>query len=195
MRRQKLQIRLHTFQSGFSLIEVLIAGFVLAIGVLGVASLNLAAMKNNADAINRTQAVIAFWDIADRVRANPGADYSVGFNDDPSSSPNCVTSACTTANQLRDYDLSVWKCMLGRSAYENAGGGPCATLDNSDPVADASVNNAMIYSDGEITRNGDRYTVQIWWFDPNSHPSSSGCNPGDKDLANCFSTLVMEFDI
>lgn len=60
-------------QRGVSLLEVLIAVLVLAIGILGVAALQATALRNNQGAAERTQAVIQTYTILDAMRANRDA--------------------------------------------------------------------------------------------------------------------------
>ena len=62
---------------GYSLIEVLIALFVLAVGLLGLAALQTTSFKFNSDSYARTQATLIAYEIIDRIRANPGGAYSV----------------------------------------------------------------------------------------------------------------------
>lgn len=57
--------------AGFTLIEVLIAVVLLAGGLLGLAALQAASLKNNQSAYNRSQATQLAYDMADRIRANP----------------------------------------------------------------------------------------------------------------------------
>ncbi len=57
--------------TGFTLIEVLVTMIIMAIGLLGLAGLQLAAMKSNYSAYQRTQAVIAAYDLIDRFRIAP----------------------------------------------------------------------------------------------------------------------------
>lgn len=66
-------------QRGVSLIEVLVALMVLAVGLLGMAALLGNAMQFNQGAQARTQAVLLANDMAERVRANrPNrADYNM----------------------------------------------------------------------------------------------------------------------
>lgn len=59
-------------QLGVSLLEVLVAVLVLAIGVLGAAQLQLAALRYNASAAHATQASFIAYDMLDRLRANAG---------------------------------------------------------------------------------------------------------------------------
>ena len=58
-------------QGGVSLLEVMIAVLVLAVGVLGAASLQLNAIRYSASAGHSTQAALAARDMLDRMRANP----------------------------------------------------------------------------------------------------------------------------
>ncbi len=56
--------------TGFTLIEVLIAMLVLAVGLLGLAGLQATSLRNNQSAYNRSQATQLAYDLADRMRAN-----------------------------------------------------------------------------------------------------------------------------
>ena len=56
--------------TGFTLIEVLIAMLVLAVGLLGLAGLQATSLKNYQSAYNRSQATQLAYDLADRMRAN-----------------------------------------------------------------------------------------------------------------------------
>ena len=56
--------------AGFTLIEVLIALLILAIGVLGVAALQFKGLRYSHDANIRSQINFLAWDLADRMRLN-----------------------------------------------------------------------------------------------------------------------------
>jgi len=57
-------------QAGFSLVEVMIAVFVLAIGLLGAAGMQLSALKYTDSSRMNSQASFIVYDIIDRMRAN-----------------------------------------------------------------------------------------------------------------------------
>jgi type IV pilus modification protein PilV len=56
--------------AGFTLLEVLVAVLVLAIGLLGLARLQMTVMKSNQSAYLRSQASLLAYDISERMRAN-----------------------------------------------------------------------------------------------------------------------------
>jgi type IV pilus assembly protein PilV len=59
-------------QRGFSLIEVLVAMLILAIGLLGLAALQTQGVRFNHDAYVRTSATVLAYDIVDKMRLNRG---------------------------------------------------------------------------------------------------------------------------
>lgn len=62
-------------QSGMTLIEVLVSVLILAIGLLGAAAIQLNALKYTDSSRIGTQASFVAYDMMDRIRANPDADY------------------------------------------------------------------------------------------------------------------------
>ena len=64
-------------QNGVTLIEVLVAVLILGVGVLGVAMLQLNALKQTDSAMRSTQVSFIAQDLLERVRANPDANYAL----------------------------------------------------------------------------------------------------------------------
>ncbi len=110
---------------GFSMVEALVALVVLCVGMLGMASLQMVAIRTSGSAISRMQAVNLASDIGDRIRANRNAGTAYEFdsagNDDEGegegegdgeeeeTSISCVgTSQNCTASQMASYDLAEW---------------------------------------------------------------------------------------
>lgn len=107
---------------GFSLIEVLVAVFVIAIGVLGVGSAQLISIKNNQSAYYRSQANFMAMDILDRMRANPeGVQNGSYANIDTAAVnaspdlPGCAaeSSGCTPA-AIAAADARQWAANFSR---------------------------------------------------------------------------------
>lgn len=61
---------------GFTLVETMVALVVLAVGMLGIAGLYVTTLKSGGGAIYRMQAVNLAADLADRIRANRGANVA-----------------------------------------------------------------------------------------------------------------------
>ena len=55
---------------GFTLIEVLISMVILAIGLLGLAGIQMMGLQNNLSSYHRGQATLLVYDMADRMRTN-----------------------------------------------------------------------------------------------------------------------------
>jgi len=67
-------------QAGVGLVEVMIAVLVLAIGLLGIAALQAITLKNSGSSIQRTQAMVHVYGMADTLRANKSrlASFNTG---------------------------------------------------------------------------------------------------------------------
>jgi type IV pilus assembly protein PilV len=59
-----------TLQKGFSMVEVLIAAVVLSVGMLGVAGLQIRALRHNQSSLERALAVVEIHAMADALRAD-----------------------------------------------------------------------------------------------------------------------------
>jgi type IV pilus assembly protein PilV len=65
---------------GFTLVEVMVTLFIVAVGVLGVTGLQLASMRSNHSAFLRSQATLAAYALTDRVRTDPASFRGVKFD-------------------------------------------------------------------------------------------------------------------
>lgn len=104
-----------SLQKGFTLIEILVAALVLAIGILGMTTMMLSSLKSDQSAYYRSLASAYAYDMADRIRKNqdwardnPGYD-AINTNNDAPGLPTCVTDAqgCDKAT-LVDLDIREW---------------------------------------------------------------------------------------
>ncbi len=153
---------------GFSLFEVLVAVFVLAIGILGVVGLQVVSLQNNRGALFRAEAAQLASDIIDRIRANPGANYApLAIGADPPAAPDCEANACSAA-QMATFDQAQWKCSLGGFAANAV----CAGF---------GIQGALPGGDGSITLNGTVYTIRVQWQDANNQ-----CNQIQATPEICF---------
>ena len=119
----------HNRSRGFSLIEVLVALFVLSVGMMGVAALFVSSLQYGGSAILRTRAVNFADDMADRIRANAaaGASYVTALTDAGTNSKYCsdtgaaVAAACTE-DELAVHDVYLWKQAITGAATGLPGG-------------------------------------------------------------------------
>jgi type IV pilus assembly protein PilV len=110
-------------QSGFSMVEVLVALVVLAIGLLGIAALYLNSLQSGRTAIYRTQAITLAADLADRIRMNrtAGAGYGTLFADAEAAVAACTTIGGCSDIDLASTDLANWKASIAQQLPNGQG--------------------------------------------------------------------------
>jgi type IV pilus assembly protein PilV len=100
---------------GFTLVEVMVAMAVLAVGLLGIAKLSLGTVQSNGSAFMRTQATELIQQIVDDMRANEPQAASGGYNitlgTNPGAAPACITGTCSAA-LIATFDLARWYTQL-----------------------------------------------------------------------------------
>lgn len=103
--------------SGYTLIEVLVAVVVLSIGLLGVGKMVLYAARANGSAYMRSEATEQAYAILDYMHANRIAaatgNYDIAIGVTPPAGASCFGGApCTTPSAIANYDLAQWKTQL-----------------------------------------------------------------------------------
>lgn len=138
-------------ERGFTMVEVLVALAVLAIGLLGIAALYLDSLRAGRTAIYRTQAVNLAADLGDRIRANRGAvvSYEAALADDPDTVPACDSGGPCTRDEMAQNDLAVWKDSL--AALLPAGEGSVAVTPGNPSVYVITVQWTEPGTDGALT--------------------------------------------
>lgn len=106
---------------GFTLVEVMVTLFIIGIGALGVAGLQLAAMRSNQSAFLRSQATLAAYALVDRMRTEPAAFMDAKLNTSDSLGTTPTTSA--------EAGFRAWAQELAALRLEAAEGQPLAELD------------------------------------------------------------------
>ena len=97
-------------QSGFTLIEIMIALFVLSVGVLGTTALLLRGQfEARQDNYASTAAMLA-QGMADRMRANIQGVYANDYDalNSHMSSPGCIASGCGSTTLVAQNDSFEW---------------------------------------------------------------------------------------
>ncbi len=140
------------YAKGFTLVEVLIALVVLAIGLLGMASLMMNSLQSSQGAYLRSQASLLTYDIVERMRANRGQAtssdaYTLTENAAATSDPGCKNSGCSSTAQAQ-LDLHEWR----------------TALEEGIPGATATIGRA----------NGNEYTIKILWEESSAPQTPEG---------------------
>jgi type IV pilus assembly protein PilV len=125
-------------QKGFSLLEALITIVVVAIGLLGVAGMQVASIKLADLSQTRATGTVLMNDIIDRIRANRGAalDYATAFG-----------STATAGGTLAERDINAWKTLVRD---------PARGLSNGD-------GQVVVAVDAACTANCISVTVTLRW--------------------------------
>ena len=105
-------------QQGLSLIEVLIAALILAIGLLGIAAMQAVTLKNSQSAFDRTQAVVLSYSMFDAMRANAAAARAGGYT----LARTCTVPAAGGTLVSRDQNLWI------QSLKDTMGDSACGTI-------------------------------------------------------------------
>ena len=121
-------ISLHKRDRGFTLIEVLVAVVVMAIGLLGVASLQIGSVKRAQDAYARSQAAFLAYSIADAMRVNlPSARaglYDLSAADpSPMIAVTCIGEGATCSPaELATFDVAQWRTAIAAQLVDGNSG-------------------------------------------------------------------------
>ncbi len=124
---------------GFSLLEVLIAVVVLSIGLLGIAGLQLSALRFTHNAELIYQAALQANDMVERIRANSVGMQNGDYNSisGTTSDPGCIETNCTTS-QMAQTDHYQW----------------------------AKANEALLPEGvGTVVGNGTNFTITVNWIE------------------------------
>ncbi|MCH8619687.1 type IV pilus modification protein PilV [Undibacterium sp. TS12] len=124
-------------QKGVSMVEIIVTMVIVAIGLLGVASLQANTLKYLKSANYRSEATQAAYDISDRMRANGQAikdkdtgaapnfyNYQTPYATTIASLPTvpgCANSNNCTPQEVANKDVAEWLRTLGTRMYGGAG--------------------------------------------------------------------------
>lgn len=157
-------------QRGVSLIEVLVAVLVLALGVIGAAGMQLTAMRTARQSGFQTAAVQLASELADKMRANDkqmkladgdnpflGLDYKSALDGEPTP-PNklCHASNCNPG-ELAKFDIYEWTKRLKAALPE----GRARVCRDAEPWSDSK--GALTWSCTSGAGNGTAVVVKVGW--------------------------------
>lgn len=141
--------------AGFTLIEVLVAVIIFSIGLLGIASLQVAGLRFAGASQHRAVATTQAQNMTDRMLANlPGVadgDYNITGSMPTSFDTDCSGNDCTSA-ELSTYDLVTWN---QQNADVLPSGDGVICLDSTPNDGDSS--------DWACDDTGSVYAIKLEW--------------------------------
>jgi len=102
----KTKLPIKKTQKGFTLLESLMALFVLSIGMLGVAGMQIQSMQAGNVAKQRMLAVTYNEELLERIRSNPAG---IRFYANAAASRGCSSGTVCNAQEMAEDDLLIWQ--------------------------------------------------------------------------------------
>lgn len=136
--------------AGFTLIEVLVAMLVLAVGMLGIAAMQMRGLQFSHDAYLRSQVSVLAYDIADRMRINRDslATYTGDFTVTTTLPTGCNNAVATPAN-----DILCWRTRVSEAL-------PPTSIANITDIGGGEFNVRLGWNDRDGTARNVDYTFQ-----------------------------------
>ncbi|MBT8435461.1 MAG: type IV pilus modification protein PilV [Gammaproteobacteria bacterium] len=155
-------------QQGVTLIEAMIALLVISVGLLGIASLQITAMSQNASSLNHSQAVWFAYNMSDRIRANTAAQFNNynGINTSTGYTQDCMTLNCSDA-QMVVADAADWETMV-------------ETLPSGQGIITSSPDAIL----------GTVLQVTVMWDDDGTGAGGTNCGPDPAVDLTCYTLTV-----
>lgn len=165
------QYSVSSSQTGFTIIEMLIAVLVISIGLLGMAGLQTSGIQQSHNSYLKTQASMLAYDMADRMRSNlqgvnAGNYDAVDSMDSPvSSTPGCISgnTACSSS-ETASYDVYQWT--------------------NKD--AEGSIASLLPSGYGMVSENGGVFTITVLWDEARTGATGTNCGTDYTVDLKCF---------
>lgn len=144
-------------QQGFTLVEVMVAFMVMAIGLLGVIGLQSTAIRNNFHSSAQMQAVLLTKEMADLVRANPLAMTNLSYNNVVGANISaCASASGCNGDEMAQYDKYLWDRRIIENLGADAEGVVCI---------DSTPNDGESAASPACDNTGRLWVVKLWWVD------------------------------
>ena len=117
-----MQLVMRVRLTGFTLIEVLVTILIVAVGLLGLAALQVNTLNKQFETLQRAQVTAMVEDMASRIRMNPSEAKSGAYY---------VSASGTNCGSLlgADRDLCEWNAMMSGASVVDDGVNLAAPLD------------------------------------------------------------------
>jgi type IV pilus assembly protein PilV len=175
--------------AGFTLLEVLVSMVVIALGLLGLAGLQVRLQQAEFESYQRSQAIVLLYDMVDSIRANKAAascfaittNTTAGtpyYGTGSASLPSCVASI-TSYNTLASTARAQWDDLL-KGAAEKSGTTSVGSMIGARGCVSYGGSSSEILSGGVSIAGTGIYTVAVSW---------QGTGDSSVPTANCANGL------
>lgn len=145
-------------QRGFTIVEALVALVVLAVGMLGIASLYVTTLRASGSATSRMHAINLASDLGDRIRANRTAEAAYA-GAAAGTLDTCIGTGVTcTDAQMAAHDLAVWQRAI-QDAFPGAPAG-VVTVDTAANPTTYRIQVSWLEA-GETAANAQTYIMSL----------------------------------
>lgn len=113
--KNKLNNTIYT--KGFTLLEIMVAMVIFAVGLLGLAGMQSLAFQNTHSSYSRSQAILLAYEMADRIKANAlgSVNYTLSVTATSvtgyTGSTMCTANRCTITDIVK-YDMGLWQAAV-----------------------------------------------------------------------------------
>lgn len=171
---------LKTRTNGFSLIEVLVAILISAIGIMGLLALQSRAQQSQMESMQRSQALVLLNEMVNRMRANPDARQCYNITNiagagwmgqADGTAPGCVGFGSALNRATAVQDLTDWQNLLNGASEQLAMAG------NPNAGAMIGARGCIRYIPPAVGAN-DSFRVTVVWqgLYPTSTPAEACAN-------------------
>lgn len=152
-------------QTGFTLLEAMVAMVVFSVGLLGLGALQMTGMTNTQSSLYQSVATHLAYDMSDRIRSNATGKDANEYDDlsgIPTTFTDCSTQQCT-AKQTATFDHLQWG---------------------------QAMQNLLPAGTGTVKGDGTEFTITVMWDDARNGASAKGCDPTEPDDLKCLIIFV-----